>query len=526
MEEEFKKIDTEENGWEKHYELLTQKSRKHSAKVGDLAANKDLNRYLDVLPYDKTRVKLSRVLENDYINANLVTVPKAARQYILTQGPLPETSSHFWLMVWEQKSNVIVMLNRCFEMEQFAKCEQYWPGSVGHKFVYSNVKLTVTLVGLDEEKHYTQRKLLLEDDETQKSRTILQFQYKAWPDHDQPDSPTSFLRLLSAIRKSGGLDKMDEPTVVHCSAGIGRSGTFCLIDSILSMVENQGTTEGIDIINTLLEMRDYRMGLIQTSVQLRFAYMCILYGIKILEKANKLHPHISSMTPIDKTVSQTNNNNSSRNQNNNSDKTNGTSAQTNGKKQRRNKKTKQTSANNSSSLNVFNKHLLVEALDDIDSDSADNLFEDAMKHLPSLKKARNSGPENFNENLMRQIDQFSKDYISRQNNSIDEDGEQTSTLTKAQRLTDAINYMLTENTISQPNSDSQNTDSALLRRRERELRNQRLAEKTVEIKTRMKAEEMKKEINEQKMAIFKRSAMIGGVAILVSSIAYMYLHGN
>lgn len=513
MEEEFKKFELE-NKWDQHFEMLFKKSRRHSAEVGDLATNKPLNRYLDVLPYDRSRVKLLRVSDNDYINANLVTVPKAARQYILTQGPLPETLSHFWLMVWEQKTNVIVMLNRCVEMEDFVKCEQYWPSSIGRKFHYPDVKLTVTLTKVEEEKHFTTREMLLEDNESQKSRTISQFQYKAWPDHDQPDSPTSFLRLLTAIRKSGGLDKMDEPTIVHCSAGIGRSGTFCLIDSILSMVENQGSTEGIDIVNTLLEMRDYRMGLIQSPVQLRFAYMSIIYGIKILEKANKLHPHMSSMTALDKA----------------SQKSNG-SSQSNGKKQRRGKK-KQVGGNSSSSLNVFNKHLLVEALEDIDSDTADNLFEDAMKHLPSLKKARNSAPEDFNENLMKQLDQFSTEYIFKQANSTDNPKEQISAATKAQMLTNAINSLLTENTISQqtdspPNSStSRSTDSVLLRRRERELRNQRLAEKTQDIKSRMEAEELKRESYANKMALFKKSAFVGGVAIVLSSIAYIYLNGN
>lgn len=329
MEEEFKNFELEEKGWEKHFEALFKKSRRHSCETGDLTNNKLFNRYIDVLPYDKSRIKLTRTGDIDYINANLVTVPKAARQYILTQGPLPETVSHFWSMVWEQKSTVIVMLNRCVELENFVKCEQYWPESVGGRFEYPNVELNVTLTDAEEKKHFTIRHLLLEDEKTEKSREILQFQYKAWPDHGQPNSPTSFLRLLTAIRKSGGLDKMDEPTIVHCSAGIGRSGTFCLIDSVLSMVENQGSTEGIEISNTLIEMRDYRMGLIQSPVQLKFAYMSIIYGIKILQRANKLHPHMSSMTAVDKASQQKS--------------TNGT-AQINGKKSRRNKK-KQTSTN-------------------------------------------------------------------------------------------------------------------------------------------------------------------------------------
>lgn len=534
MEEEFMRLELDQ-AWDKHYEMISERSRKHSFEVGDAVSNKILNRYMDVKPYDNSRVKLSRSQDTDYINASLVTVPKAARRYILTQGPLPETIGHFWLMVWEQKSNVIVMLNRILEMEDFVKCEQYWPNSVDSKVVYEDVKLFVVLKSVKDTKHYSIREMLLCDSETGKSRTILQFHYTAWPDHGEPDSPTSFLRLLTAIRKCGGLDKMDEPTIVHCSAGIGRSGTFCLIDSILSMVENQGSTEGLDIVNTLIEMRDYRMGLIQSPVQLRFAYMSIIYGIKILENANKLHPHISSIKdsiPFDSLSSQ-------------QQKTNGSSQQNGGKKPRRGRKKQNNSSNSSSSLNIFKKHLLVEALDDVDSDSADSLFYDTMKPWPNIKKPRNSAPDDFIGQYSRQqIELNSSRPIS--TSSINQDalnpnmqpGSPTmadSCATKAQMLTNVINSMLTENTISTNNStakvdqaaSSQSTDSVLLRRRERELRNQRLAEKTMDIKNRMKAEELRRELYSKRISFFKKSALIGGVAALIlSSMAYIYLHGN
>lgn len=481
MEEEFKKIDSE-NKWDQYFLSLSSKSRLHSTETGQ--KNESLNRYLDVIPYDRSIVKLQRCPDTDYINANLVTVPKAARQYILTQGPIPATLSHFWLMVWEQKSNVIVMLNRCVEVDTL-KCEQYWPHAVDDEITYDDVGLTIRLTKVETKKHFTVRHLLLSDlTDLNRSRTVQQFQYTAWPDYDQPDSPTSFLRLLSAIRKSGGLDKMDEPSIVHCSAGIGRSGTFCLIDSVLSMIENQGSFEGIDIANTLLEMRDYRKGLIQSPVQLRFAYMSILCGIKILEKANKLHPHMSSIAKI---------------------KMNGS----NGTNNRRNKK-RQT---NGVTPNVFNKHQLVEALDNIDSDSADSLFEESMKHLPSLKKARNTAPH---ENYMNQLYQFVEE---NQNDKHLDITQQMSAEQKAQLLSNAINSLLAER-------EDVPTDSVLLRRRERDARNQRLAQKTMEIKNRMKEEELKKERSAQRMAFYKKSALVGGFAVLVSSLVYIfgYLH--
>lgn len=506
--------------WDEHFQKLLDKSRKHSSDEADADHNKLLNRYVDVKPYDRSRIKLMRTKDTDYINANFVTLPKAARRYVLTQGPLPETIGHFWLMVWEQKSNVIVMLNRIFE--DLVKCEQYWPDEVGETVDHDDVELSVTLKSAKTKKHYTVRDLLLHDKVSGESKTILQFQYIVWPDHDQPGSATSLLRLISDIRKTGGLDKMDEPAVIHCSAGIGRSGTFCLIDSVLCMIESQGSTEGIDIFGTLLEMRDFRMGLIQTPIQLKFAYITIIYGIKILEKANKLHPHISS---VKDSISLDNNTSAKQ-------RVNG-SAQNNVKPSRRNKKKQNRSNNNSGPLNIFSKQLLVEALDDIDSDSADDLFYDAMKPLPNIKKPRNSYAGNFNDidevNLINSL--ANNGTSSSYSNLLD---QQSSPTTKAQMLTNAMHSLLTENSISISQSQvqadagsAQNTDSVLHRRRERELRNQRLAEKTMDIKNKMKAEELKRENFTRRMAFLKKSAVYGGViALVLSSIAYLYLQDN
>lgn len=549
MEEKFKKLEFDQK-WQEHFEILAIKSRTHSALVANYPENLSHNRYMNVTPYDKTRVKLSRVLEDtDYINASYVTVPKAARKYILTQGPLPQNVDYFWLMVWEQKSNVIVMLNRLVEPGfNFETCAHYWPDQEDHTLLFKEADLSLTLDAVKETKHYTVREMTLTDTVSKKSRAITQFHYTAWPDHGQPDSPTSILRLLSAVRKSGGLDKMDEPTIVHCSAGIGRSGTFCLIDSILSIIENQGSTEGIDIDNTLIEMRDHRMGLIQTSTQLRFAYMSIIYGVKILEKANKLYPHISSIKDIatsnDNPSQQKANGFSSQASNNNGTNNKSTNAT---KKSRRAKKNNNkqgiSSADHSSSLNIFNKQPLVDTLDGVDSDTAERLFYDAMKPWPNIKKARNSSPEDY-EDFVASKEDYQKSNTSanlaedESNSGAEQDKRAATQVTspacsKAQMLTDAINSLLTENTIS-TNTNSllsdttanQATDSVLLRRRERELRNQRIAEKTMDIKNRMKAEELKRELYAKRMSFVKKSAVFGGVALVLSSLVYAFLHSS
>lgn len=203
-----------------------------------------------------------------------------------------------------------------------AKCHQYWPVAVGEELSPSTmkkVKLRVTLTSEEKEENFTIRKLLLTDLEVQltfklvcscfhspylqsnDSREILQFHYTDWPDFGIPDSPSSFLGYVMEVRKSGSLELENYgPAIVHCSAGIGRSGTFCLVDSCLVMVrkisQNQSnsllfqTEKGsakINVQEVLLQMRKYRSGLIQTRDQLRFAYRAIIQGAKdILDLPN------------------------------------------------------------------------------------------------------------------------------------------------------------------------------------------------------------------------------------------------
>ncbi|XP_046976774.1 tyrosine-protein phosphatase non-receptor type 61F-like isoform X1 [Vanessa cardui] len=241
--------------------------------------NKPLNRYRDVNPYDHSRVVLTRS-ERDYINANLVKMERANRKYILTQGPLAFTVGHFWLMVWEQNSRAILMLNKIIEKNEI-KCHWYWPHGVGEdeKFVLSDVKLTVEQISEEDCNYYTTRVFKIFDMESSESREVIQFHYTTWPDFGVPSSPVAFLEFLKKVRSSGALDPEVGPPVVHCSAGIGRSGTFCLVDSCLVIIEKEGM-ESVNIQQILLEMRKDRMGLIQTPDQLRFSYQAIIEGFK------------------------------------------------------------------------------------------------------------------------------------------------------------------------------------------------------------------------------------------------------
>ncbi|XP_008556154.1 tyrosine-protein phosphatase non-receptor type 1 isoform X1 [Microplitis demolitor] len=298
VETEFLEINSK-GAWAILYQHIRNESSNYdySCNESKKLQNKNLNRYRDVAPYDHTRVILKRG-SCDYINANLVKMEKAHRQYILTQGPLPCTAGHFWLMVWEQNSKAILMLNKVIEKEQ-VKCHQYWPlGGSNSTMTFSDVNLKVDFVKKIETSHYTTSTLRLTDLETKQSREILHFHYITWPDFGVPQSPVAFLRFLVDVRKSGALDSNVGPPIVHCSAGIGRSGTFCLVDTCLVLIEENGLNS-VNVKEVLLEMRRSRMGLIQTPDQLRFSYAAIIEGAKQLPSNNNLDDGIEIINHYD-----------------------------------------------------------------------------------------------------------------------------------------------------------------------------------------------------------------------------------
>ncbi|XP_016958304.1 tyrosine-protein phosphatase non-receptor type 61F isoform X1 [Drosophila biarmipes] len=269
-------------GWHRFYKEICEccdreaKEKQFSTLESERHANRGLNRYRDVNPYDHSRIVLKRG-SVDYINANLVQLERADRQYILTQGPLVDTVGHFWLMVWEQKSRGILMLNKLMEKKHI-KCHLYWPNEMGAEKALKlpTVKLTVELIRCETYQNFVRRWFKLTDLETQQSREVMQFHYTTWPDFGIPSSPNAFLKFLQQVRDSDCLSRDVGPAVVHCSAGIGRSGTFCLVDCCLVLIDKYGEC---NVSKVLCELRSYRMGLIQTADQLDFSYQAIIEGI-------------------------------------------------------------------------------------------------------------------------------------------------------------------------------------------------------------------------------------------------------
>lgn len=258
-----------------------------STNVAQNNSNISLNRYYNVLPFDQTRVVVTHDEKEIYINANTVKVPEAGRNYILTQGPLESTVDDFWLMCQQQNSDTIIMLCNCVELHK-EKSAKYWPEEVGDTLLLGESRmglgLEVCLESEEDRGHYITRTLTLTDQVSGEERQIKHFHYVDWPDFNVPKSPDCFLEFLLAVRRSGCFSESGGPPVVHCSAGVGRSGTLCLIDSCLVLAEN-GTELSVTLVLEMLQlMRTQRFGLIQTHEQLRFSIEAIVLGVKKLQR--------------------------------------------------------------------------------------------------------------------------------------------------------------------------------------------------------------------------------------------------
>ncbi|CAH8870383.1 unnamed protein product [Trichobilharzia szidati] len=270
-----------DDSWNVVYEQLKNKSTILNQNASVDAArdieNRWKNRYRDVSPFDSTRVFLYNARDGDYINASFVSIPDVpSRKYILTQGPMQQTVNHFWLMVWERQCPAIIMLNRFIEKGSL-RCHPYFPHNGGSSVLkLSDVGLIVELEEETNTKLFIQRKFNITNSETNETHRVLHMQYTKWPDFGVPNSPSAILNFLWSVRATGALDNPLYPPVVHCSAGIGRSGAFVLIDLALILIEQRNSISGVSIRNLFLELRKCRMGIIQTADQLRFCYSAII----------------------------------------------------------------------------------------------------------------------------------------------------------------------------------------------------------------------------------------------------------
>ncbi|XP_019855551.1 PREDICTED: uncharacterized threonine-rich GPI-anchored glycoprotein PJ4664.02-like [Amphimedon queenslandica] len=247
----------------KQYALFHNDLDKHEMTISVSQKNKPLNRFRNVLVYDDNRIILKPLpshegCQNDYINASFIDGYSSAYRYIATQGPMANTLVDFWRLIWQEKPHVIVMVTNLMEGGR-NKCHQYWPDS--DSVYYGPFK--VTLIDKQVLPDYTVRELqliLLGSD--QPPLMITQYHFTSWPDHGVPEYATSILQFHRRIKNEYKPTK--GPMLVHCSAGVGRTGTFMAIDMGLQQAEKEG---GIDIISIINRMRQQRMFMVQTRVR-------------------------------------------------------------------------------------------------------------------------------------------------------------------------------------------------------------------------------------------------------------------
>ncbi|XP_077698073.1 receptor-type tyrosine-protein phosphatase S [Eretmochelys imbricata] len=261
----------------------------------NLEVNKPKNRYANVIAYDHSRVILlpiEGIVGSDYINANYIDGYRKQNAYIATQGPLPETFGDFWRMVWEQRSATVVMMTKLEEKSRI-KCDQYWPGRGTETYGM----IQVTLLDTIELATFCVRTFSLHKNGSSEKREVRQFQFTAWPDHGVPEYPTPFLAFLRRVKTCNPPDA--GPIIVHCSAGVGRTGCFIVIDAMLERIKHEKT---VDIYGHVTLMRSQRNYMVQTEDQYSFIHDALLEAVACGNTevpARNLYTYIQKLAQIE-----------------------------------------------------------------------------------------------------------------------------------------------------------------------------------------------------------------------------------
>ncbi|XP_074543668.1 protein tyrosine phosphatase receptor type Db isoform X13 [Halichoeres trimaculatus] len=269
----------------------------------NLEVNKPKNRYANVIAYDHSRVILSSiegVPGSDYINSNYIDGYRRQNAYIATQGPLPETFGDFWRMVWEQHTANIIMMTKLEEKSRMpsyffskVKCDQYWPTRGTETYGL----IQVTLLDTVELATYSVRTFALYKSGSNEKREVRHFQFTAWPDHGVPEHPTPFLAFLRRVKACNPPDA--GPMIVHCSAGVGRTGCFIVIDAMAERIKHEKT---LDIYGHVTLMRSQRNYMVQTEDQYIFIHDALLEAVTCGNTevpARNLYSYIQRLTQIE-----------------------------------------------------------------------------------------------------------------------------------------------------------------------------------------------------------------------------------
>ncbi|XP_031172462.1 receptor-type tyrosine-protein phosphatase V-like isoform X1 [Sander lucioperca] len=262
-------------GFKQEFEELDEVGKNLPTRAGDSEANREKNRYPYILPYDHCRVRLS--VQNsqphtDYINANFVPGGGSERDFICTQGPLHNTMADFWRMVWEQNVRIIVMVT-ALTHKDMVLCDRYWPlegGKVNHGLIQ------VTTVTCKRGPDYFITTINLRQRACSTVRIITQYYYPAWPDRGVPKDSSSLCAFTEHVRQELEAIPLLGPAVVHCSAGVGRSGTFVTLLWLMQLC-----ARGIrpDIRAAVEDLRLHRMWMVQNLEQYIFVHQCLLHWL-------------------------------------------------------------------------------------------------------------------------------------------------------------------------------------------------------------------------------------------------------
>ncbi|XP_072044699.1 receptor-type tyrosine-protein phosphatase kappa-like [Amphiura filiformis] len=279
---EVNKAGGPDHGLRKDFEALpTSDQQLHPWTVAKKPENRTKNRYKNIIPYDHSRVVLEVLNDDehsDYINASYIDGYKKSNAYIAAQGPNSTTVKDYWRMIWQERTETIIMVTGLVEGGK-AKCEKYWPDK-GKSTAYEDY--SVTNLTEDNKGHYVVRELKLTKTEIYANqqtsdddvRCIKHFHYTGWPDMRVPEFAEPILGFLNHVNAENSPDA--GPIIVHCSAGIGRTGTFITLDSMLKMAKAEGK---VDVFNFVREMRERRTGMIQTEPQYVFVHDALLEAL-------------------------------------------------------------------------------------------------------------------------------------------------------------------------------------------------------------------------------------------------------
>ncbi|KAL0859492.1 hypothetical protein ABMA27_010650 [Loxostege sticticalis] len=300
-------------GFQKEFELLQMLPEcfpDRTTNASEARENQPKNRYPDIKAYDQTRVKLSQIdsiAGSDYINANYVMGYRERKQFICAQGPTDTTVNDFWRMIWEHGLELIVMLTNLEEYSK-VKCSKYWPDEVRGARAFGAI--TVHHVAEKRYSDYIVRELRItkqpinadgqpivenngiakrngdckeasdssaptsprEGKDSSEGRTVRQYHFLMWKDFAAPEHPYSILKFIKRVNEAWS-NMVGRPVVVHCSAGVGRTGTLVALDCLLEQLQATGHAA---VFNTVAELRRQRNFLVQSLKQYVFVYRALV----------------------------------------------------------------------------------------------------------------------------------------------------------------------------------------------------------------------------------------------------------